>query len=202
MCPVMKDYNGQTDEQLAALLREEDDRACTEIYNRYWKLLINLAYQKLKEVEASEELVQDLFISLFQRRGDLELQSTLNAYLKTALKYRVFNLIRSQRVELSHQESLGKATYLAPSTPEELYEHTELRNKIYQVASRMPEKCRKVFLMSRFEQLSQQEIAERLDISLSTVQKHITKPLSIMKTEFAAHQYQIAAVAMALLLKK
>lgn len=127
MCPVMKDYNGHIDEQLAALLREGDDCAFTEIYNRYWKLLL---------------------------------------------------------------------------TPEELYEHTELRNKIYQVASRMPDKCREVFWMSRFEQLSQQEIAERLDISVSTAQKHITKELSIMKTKFAAHQYQIAAVAMALLLKK
>lgn len=198
----MAAYSAYSDQELTALLKEGDHAAFTEIYNRFWKVLLNLAYQRLKSVEASEELVQDLFISLFQRREELELQSTLAAYLKTALKYRVFNLMRSEKVAIAHQDSLGRATYNAPATPEEIYEHSELRNKIYKVASRMPEKCREVFLMSRFEQLSQQEIADRLDISVSTVQKHITKALSILKTEFEAHQYQYVAIAMAIFLKK
>jgi len=198
----MKDYSGHTEAQLAALLTRGDELAFTEIYNRFWKLLLNQAYQRLKSVETSEELVQELFISLYRRRTELELHSGLLAYLKTALKYRIFNLVRSEKVALAHHDRLSQEIYAAPATPEEIYEHVELRNKIYKVASRMPEKCRTVFLMSRFEQLSQQEIAARLDISVSTVQKHITKALNILKTEFEAHQFQYIAIAMAIFLKK
>jgi len=159
------------------------------------------AFQRLKSVEASEDLVQDLFISFYQRREEVQIQTTLNAYLMTALKYRIFNAFRARKVELSHQDGLARATYEPPVTPEQLYEHTELRNKIYQVASRMPEKCREMFLMNRFEQLSQQEIADRLDISVSTVQKHITKALAIMKAEFGSQQLQYDIIAMAILIR-
>lgn len=113
----MADYNGFSDEQLASLLREGDDRAFTEIYNRFWKVLLNQAFQRLKSVEASEELVQDLFISFYQRREEVQIQTTLNAYLMTALKYRIFNAFRARKVELSHQDNLARATYERRSRP-------------------------------------------------------------------------------------
>ena len=185
MAPLEK----STDSELLALVRGGDRAAFAQLYRRYWDTLLDTAFQRLKSVEAAEEVVQDVFVSFFLRREEIELKSGLPAYLKTALKYKVFNHYRAQQLHYRHLDKLiweNEAT--VPALPDELLERKLLRERIQQAAGKMPGKCREAFLLSRFEQLSHQDIALRMDISLSTVKKHITKAMRIMRTEFGGHE--------------
>ena len=177
-------YKSYQESDLILLLKAGDKAAFAEIYDRYWKILIDAAYQRLKSVEAAEEVVQDLFVSFFLRREQIILNSTLEAYLKTALKYRVYNVYRSQQVHLSHMDTIIENLNINPIMPDTELEIKEMQVRILHIAEKMPEKCRKVFLLSRYEHLSQLEIANQMNISVSTVKKHLTKALNIIRTEF------------------
>ncbi|NOW96044.1 RNA polymerase sigma-70 factor [Mucilaginibacter sp. SG564] len=174
-----------TDKKLLALLAARDDYdAFTEIYFRYWKILLDAAYQRIRSREASEEIVQEVFLSLFQNRKKIEITSSLEAWLKTSLKYKVFNNYRSQQIHLRHLNELIRQNEISPLRPDEAVALKEIRHRIEATAAKLPDKCQQVFILSRFEHLSQQEIADRLGISLSTVKKHLTKAIAAMRTEF------------------
>jgi RNA polymerase sigma-70 factor (family 1) len=175
-----------TDTKLLFLLQSRDDyEAFTEIYHRYWKILLNTAYQRLRTPEACEEIVQEVFLALFIRRKELVVTTSLEAWLKTALKYKVYNIYRSQQLHLQHLQEIIKRTDISPLMPDEVVSLKEIKNRIRMAAGRLPDKCREVFLLSRFEHLTQQEIAERLGISVSTVKKHLTKALTCLRSEFS-----------------
>jgi RNA polymerase sigma-70 factor (family 1) len=181
-----------SDEILLDLVNSCDDRAAfTEIYHRYWQVLLDAAYQRLKSREASEEIVQEIFVNFFLRRHEVEVKSNLEAWLKTALKYKVYNVYRSQLLHQKHLEGIIRETHSSPLPPDEAMSVKELRARILSVTDSLPEKCREIFILSRIEHLSQQEIAIRLDISVNTVKKHITKALRILKAEFKENHFDV-----------
>lgn len=190
----MRIYRQLSDAELADLLRTGDKAAFTEIYERYWDVLLDAAFQRLKSAEAAKEVVQVIFVDLYCRREQVQLKSTLEAYLKTALKYKVFNLYRSEQVRSNYVNDTAADKDIDPLTPQHILEAKELNDKIRMVSEKMPDKCREVFLLSRFEHLSHQEIATRLNISVSTVKKHMTKALSILKTDFGEHKYEMVLI--------
>jgi RNA polymerase sigma-70 factor (family 1) len=180
-----------TDKKLLSLLKMRDDYdAFTEIYSRYWDVLLNTAYQRLKSREASEEIVQEVFVTLFVKRKEIEITTSLEAWLKTALKYKVFNIYRSQQVHLLHLNKIIRQNEISPLMPDEVVNLKEIKQRIRVAADKLPEKCRQVFLLSRFEHLSQLEIAERMGISLSTVKKHLTKALAALRSEFSEDHWE------------
>ncbi len=183
-----------TEEELLHLIQIDDNRAAfSEIYHRYWKILLDITYQRVKSIDIAEEIVQDLFVSFFLRRKEITLQSNLEAYFKTAIKYKVFKLFRNQKAKASHDQAI-RENFSEPAAPDTLLETKELRQKILTAAEKMPDKCREVFLLSRFEQLSNAEIAERLNISVSTVKKHLTKGIAIMRTELGNPPPELLAI--------
>ncbi len=183
-----------TDDKLLDLIRQEDDRAAfAELYDRYWEKLVNVSFQRLKSRELAKELVQDLFVTLFVRRRELRPQSSLEAYLMTAVRNQVFRKFHLQASNNIGQAKLISVKQDMPELPDELLEAKELRVKIYQATELLPDKCREVFILSRFEQLSHKDIAEQLNISVSTVKKHITKALSIIRHEINDHHLDVFA---------
>ncbi|SEM68779.1 RNA polymerase sigma-70 factor, ECF subfamily [bacterium A37T11] len=174
----------KTDEELLILIRSGDMIAFSELYSRYWDILLDAAYQRLKSVEAAEEIVQDVFVNIYIRRESLDPGLSVVAYLKTALKYKIYNAYRDN---LLHQQRLEMIAYEgggAPLRPDDAYQEKELQEQVQQIAAALPDKCREVFLLSRFEQLTQQEIADRMNIAVSTVKKHLGKALAIFRTHF------------------
>src|SRR6476660_6508315 len=192
----MKVYSASLDPELMDLMKSGDKLAFAEIYNRYWKLLIDAAYQRLKSVEAAEEVVQDVFVSFYMRREVIVLNSSLEAYFKPALKYKVFNIYRRQIAHYNHVESIIRENRVDPVMPDLSLEAKEFKARVLRTADKMPEKCREVFLLSRFEHLSNQDIAKRMDISVSTVKKHITKSMKIMRDEFQGYGIDLLAICM------
>lgn len=174
-------YRDLSDLQLFSLVKEDNTKAFEELYNRHWAGLVDTAYRRLQSSQRAEDLVQDLFISLYQKRQTVEFTVSLQAYLHQALKYKVLNEFRSDNTRQTYQKTLFFRDISKNDFANEL-EAKELHRKIDAVLESLPEKCRKVFLLSRRENRSNKDISQYLAISLSTVEKHIGKALKTLRT--------------------
>jgi RNA polymerase sigma-70 factor (ECF subfamily) len=179
----MSAYSGLSGQELTVLLKEDDRFAFEEIYRRYWPELLDAAWKRLRDTETAEELLQDVFISIYTKRHSLDIHTSLIAYLKSALKYKVLNEIRSRMIRESYnRREMKLAEESTDPQLQEILEARELERIIDEKINQLPQKCREVFILSRKEHLSHQDIAERLGISISTVEKHIGKALRIVRT--------------------
>lgn len=173
-------YTGFSDDQLFAFVKQDDGKAFEEIYNRYWPFLLDNAYKPLQSRDKAEDVVQEIFISLYQRRKSIDLSVSLRAYLCKALKFKVSNEFRSQIVRDTYRKSLFFTNNYKNDLANKL-EAKELEQAIDRSVSLLPDKCKKAFLLSRHENLSYKDISGELDISVSTVEKHISKALKVIK---------------------
>lgn len=170
-----------SDQELVRLLGKGDKIAYTEIYNRYWKKLLAIAYHHTKDKSAAEEIVQEVLISLWDRRTALHIE-VLEYYLATAIKFAVFkSYTRKRRHDEIAQYYYTESTESAEEVPEEMIEARFLKEYIDGVVEQLPEKCRLVFKYSRNEYKSNLEIAEELSISEKAVEAHITRAIKHLR---------------------
>ncbi|TCS88939.1 RNA polymerase sigma-70 factor (ECF subfamily) [Anseongella ginsenosidimutans] len=158
------------------------ERAFEEIYRRYWLQLFQVAWQKTGEREAAEELVQELFVRLWERRLELEVTSSLKNYLHTAIRYRIMNFIRDQMLSSRHLIAI-KNSFSAPA--ENMIEQDlrlrELDTSLKASIKKLPLKSRTIFELSRGRHFSNKQIAGQLKISEKTVEYHLTKSLKLLR---------------------
>jgi len=162
-------YSVYNDEQLLPLVQSGDAEAFTSLYERYWKRMFAMAYLRLERRDLAEDIVQEVFTTLWQKRAILEIRS-LEAWLATAIKYQVITLVNRR---LSREKSL-------PVLPEgtQTDATVDLRFLEQQLAleiNKLPEKCRLVFRYSHERDYSNRAISAELGISEKTVEKHITQ---------------------------
>ena len=170
----MSVHKAFTDIELITALKMGDAAAFAEIYDRYWDKLFYVDARKLDQLEDAEEVVQSVFISLWNRRLSLNITSTLRSYLSVSIKYRVIKVLEKQYHQRKYVDSLKNRGLLDDSTQEWL-EFMELKDQLEQLVLELPDKCRLVYRMSREQGFSQKEIAEKLDISEKTVEAHLGK---------------------------
>lgn len=165
-----------------------DEQSFEAVFKTYFKALHAYAQAILRESETAEEIVQGVFLKLWEKREMLDINSSLKAYLYRAVYHDSLNHIKHQQVKRKHWEH---AHYeMTQGKPEEVGEQikgqeNELYERFQQALEKLPEKCRMVFNLSRFEELKYQEIADRLDISIKTVEAHIGKALKTLRVELA-----------------
>lgn len=167
-------YQTYSDEQLLALLKDGDQPAFEQIYSRYWKKLFTLAFHKLQSKHDAEDIVHDIFASIWMRRAGLEIKS-LEAYLAVAVKYRILEYFNKAINHVPVPEDSHEN--LATTLPSDQLDARILAALLSQKIHQLPEKCRIVFEQSRLEGKSNPEIAKELNISRKTVEKHITTAL-------------------------
>ncbi|ASZ13364.1 RNA polymerase sigma-70 factor [Chitinophaga pendula] len=177
----MRSYASHTDKELLTLCSNGDEKAFDAIYERYYITLLNIAHKKTGNLEASEELVQDIFVALYKHIPTLQKDTRLDGYLFIALKNRVLNYHRQQLSLLKKQQAL---MHQPPATDSatSLLEIKELQAKLAAKIQELPAQCRTVFLLSRENQLSNKEVAERLNISVNTVEQHMRKALRLLRS--------------------
>lgn len=175
----MNTYSKLTDLELINLLKRGDQSAFTEIYKRYWQKLFTVAANKINDLEEAREIVQNIFISLWNRREQLQIKGTLSNYLAVSVKYRVINVLDKQNNHQKYLDSLNSSE-LDDSTQQWL-SFMELKERLASLVAELPEKCRLVFELSREQGYSQKEIAEKLGISEKTVEGHLTKATKSLK---------------------
>lgn len=191
----MNAYSSYNDSELLALLSQDDQEAFDMLYSKHWPALYKSAYFILKDQDACKDVVQDIFIWLWEHRKHLEINS-LKSYLHAAVKFKVSNYIRSGTIRESFFEQLVKFAPPALSpTAEEVAEIKEMNAIIQQAISNLPFRCREIFKLSREEQLSNQEIANRLSISVKTVESQMTIALRRIRNTIEPYMINLLIVS-------
>jgi RNA polymerase sigma-70 factor (family 1) len=165
-----------TDGSLLSQLRQGDQAAFTQLYTTYWERLYRTAFALLREPATSQDVVQQVMVDLWERRQSLQIDS-LGAFLHTAVRYQVLKLIRDDKLhqqiyeriqQLSLPDQSGHNPVEAQALADELSQTVEV------TVSQLPPVCRQIYLLSRVEQLSNRDIAQRLAISPKTVENQLT----------------------------
>lgn len=177
----MQDFSHYTDLELLQLLKGGDPRPMTEIYDRYWLLLYRHALRMLHAEEEAEDVLQDIFSTLWGRVGDLNLEGSLSGFLYGMLRNKVLNRMAYHKVREDHLRSLGAFEESGEVMPDQLLRDKELARIIEEEIRRLPSKMRAVFELRHREELSYREIAEQLDVTEHTVRKQISNALHILR---------------------
>lgn len=174
----MSDYNTYTDDQLWIQITLDDQDAFTAVYNRYWKALYVRARNMLSDSDLAQDIVQEVFISLWHRRHEVEILH-LKAYLFQAVRFQELKALRNLKSDTNFYERLAHIS-------KDLLQHEpmafkELDNVLQRVLATFPEDQRAIFSMSRDEGLTYREIADRMEISVKTVEKKISQALRAIR---------------------
>lgn len=168
------------EKQLLRAMAQDERGALEQLYTRYWQHLFMAAYNVLKNKAACEDIVQETFLQLWQRRKSLDIQTSLEAYLFSMVRYTVFKYIKKEQTHSHVFEALEDRLHYI--TPEDIVVEKNIRSQLTGIVNSLPEKCREIYRLSREEQLSHHEIATRLNISTKTVENHIT--IALKKIRF------------------
>ncbi|TCK80832.1 RNA polymerase sigma-70 factor [Albibacterium bauzanense] len=155
-----------------------------ELFKAHFKALYAYAYTFLKDELAAEEIVQNLFMRLWEKKEDLMVHTSIKAFLYRSVYNDSLNYLKHQKVKLKYQQHqvyvMKDESSEASSSRVQL---KELEERLHEALSRLPEGCRTVFQMSRFEELKYREIADRLNISIKTVENQMGKALKLLRLE-------------------
>lgn len=177
---VLNQHFEYSDEQLLIVLKQSDETAFTEIFRRHWEKVYAMAFQKLRSQVLAEELVQDLFFTLWEKRSTL-LISHLEAYLITSVKHRIITHIRSQVVERKYWDYYKNTFSHIESITEKDVEYNELVSALEHGIGDLPEKSKQVFTLNRMQGRSVSEIATLLNLSEKAIEYHLTRSLKQLR---------------------
>ena len=175
-----KNKNKISDEELLLQLKNNDVDAFTELYERYWDRMVFLVLSKLKNPKEAEEIVQDIFVSLWSRRQSLDITGRFSAYIATAVKYRIINAIaREKRVRQYHEIKMHVFTEASNCTEDKVL-FDDLEKRLAAKIKELPEKGRLAFNLSRQQGLSHKEIAGEMNITEKAVERNIARSVKAL----------------------
>ena len=170
-----------TDAELLAALPGGHEGAFAEIYRRYGLQLLEQASRKTGSREAAEEIVQDIFTALWQRREQAASIQKLPEYLSTAVKFRVINLIKNRYTHDDYAAYCRTVATEADHRTENDLAATDLAGALHAGLTHLPSHTREIFQLSRFEHQTVPEIAGRLKLTPKAVEYHITRALKMLR---------------------
>lgn len=164
-------------------LQAGDEAAFEIVFKQYYQLLCNYAYTFLHDRVEAEEVVQSAFLAFWEKRQWMAVTTSVKAYLFTMVRNVSLNALKHKKVELKHaQEELTRGERSVDALGQTIYAK-ELEEQIHKAIDELPETCKLIFRMSRFEELKYAEIADQLNISVKTVENQIGKALKIMREQ-------------------
>ncbi len=154
-----------------------------QVFKSHFKALHAYACTILQEEAMAEEMVQQVFFKLWEKREQVNIQQSLNAYLYRSVYNDCLNYLKHKKVKKAHQ---SHTLYTSGTTTDNVSRNViakELEEKIADALNQLPEQCRTIFQMSRFEELKYREIADKLNLSVKTVENQMGKALKIMRMQ-------------------
>ncbi|MDR0699488.1 MAG: RNA polymerase sigma-70 factor [Tannerella sp.] len=159
-----------------------------ELFRKYYKILRAYAYRLLEDKHMAEDFVQDVYYELWKKKDSLVMEDAIKSYLFRSLYTKILNYKNSKEYTSRGAmddftgdkiEQIYLQSHMTDQESELIYK--ELQREIHKIIDTLPEQCRKVFILSRKYELKNREIAEKLGISVKTVEKHISKALSVLR---------------------
>jgi RNA polymerase sigma-70 factor (ECF subfamily) len=175
-----------TDEHILSTFKEDGSKGIELIFHQYYEVMCRSAMRITKTRSLAEDIVQEVFYEMFRKRDSLNITS-LSGYLKRAVFNRAINKVKSSKDIFDSDDLNIELTDNSISSQQEL-EYKELEDYLNEVIDRLPEKCRLVFVLNRFEELSYKEVSKKLDISVKTVENQMSKALRILREEMASYR--------------
>lgn len=174
-------YSKLSDQELTALLKEGDQTAFAMIYQRYYRVLFIHALKKLQDEEEAKDIIQELFTTLWVKRETVLQDTNFTAFLYTIVRNRVLDYYAHKTVSTKYIDSLQQFLDKDPIAADDGIHEKELLEFIQTEIAALPPKMREVFQLSRNENLSHKEIADKLGISEQTVSKQVSNALKTLR---------------------
>jgi len=173
------------DSELWDAVVSDNSRAFVVLYNRYWKKLYKTINFYLKNETVAEEITHDVFVALWTRRKYLKIQNFPN-YIHITARYQVFKHLKAARINcVEYIDQLADADNVAVyNTADNKLGYEDLEFELAQVLRTLPRRCQEIFWLSRVENLSNEEIANKLHISKRTVENQITFALRFLRMSY------------------
>ena len=173
--------NKENCEELIQRIKSSNAEAFEEVFKSYHDELFNFLVYKVGDSQTAEDVLQDVFIKLWENRHQLKTNLSIKAYLYTIAKNLALNYIRHNKVVRKFQQELEMSISQDQSpTSQSALEFEEFSKNLFEVLEKLPEQQRLIFMMSRQSNLSHKDISERLNISIKTVETHIGRALKTL----------------------
>ena len=170
-------------EAIIELLAKRDENAFEQVFKTHFKSLHSYACTILKDEAYSEEIVQQVFFKLWERADRIDISGSVAAYLYRAVHNESLNYLKHQKVKSTHQMHVAYSMKNVVESASKTLQAKELEKKIQTALNELPEQCRTVFQMSRFDEMKYREIADKLNISVKTVENQIGKALKTLRVK-------------------
>jgi RNA polymerase sigma-70 factor (ECF subfamily) len=170
-------------ESIGTLLAQRDEAAFEQMFKTHFKRLHAYAFTILRDEIQAEEMVQQVFFKLWERNENLSLIGSVSSYLYRAVHNESLNYIKHQKVRSNHQLNVAYSMKNEVEHPAKKIMASELEKKIHSALNELPEQCRTIFQMSRFDELKYREIADKLGISIKTVESQMSKALRLLRVK-------------------
>ncbi|WP_017260026.1 RNA polymerase sigma factor [Pedobacter arcticus] len=173
----------QSDDELWNAVVEDNNRAFTTLYNRYWQKLYKTVFYYVKNKEVAEQTVHDTFVILWNRRKYLNIANFAN-YIHVTARYHVFKELKARKISpLAYIENYDTLeTEKEYNGAEQRFQQQDFETELKSCIKPLPKRCKEIFWLSRIENLSNDEIAEKFGISKRTVENQITYALKHIRT--------------------
>ncbi len=185
-------YCNYSEEKLLEAIRQDDEKAFAELFNRYWHKAHVMAYSKVRHKQVTEEIVQDLFMTLWDKRASLSIHN-ISSYIFTSIKNKSLNYIESCIVRKKYWEYYKAFVPQTEESTDKIVEYNELMEAIEQGMEHLPKKTKRIFQLSRLEGRSVSEIAKLLNLSEKAIEYHLTNSLKHLRLHLKDSIVTIAA---------
>lgn len=172
-----------TDQYVLERLHHGDEQVFEQFFRNYYERLCNYANTILGDMDEAEEMVQNAFLALWEKRDTLSIHTSLKSYLYRAVYNSSLNRVKHLKVQRKHDQWFKQSAPLEYENASEHLIECELENMARVAIDQLPPQCRMVFRLSRFENLSYAEIAAQMNISVKTVENHMVKALRTLRVK-------------------
>jgi RNA polymerase sigma-70 factor, ECF subfamily len=172
-----------SDNEIIRRIRQGDAGQFELLFRSSYVSLVKYARTIIKDQDNAEEIVQDLFVRLWQDKEKIKIESSLNGYLFRSVHNRCLHFIEHTRVVERHIEDMSHRQQETQESPSDILHYKELQSRISRIMERLPERCGKIFYMSRFEGLKYAEIAKILSVSVKTIESNMGRALKEFRKE-------------------
>jgi RNA polymerase sigma-70 factor, ECF subfamily len=174
-----------SDSEILLAITAGNESMFEQLFRKYYQLLCNYGNSILKDLDEAEEVVQSVFMDIWEKKNDLQINISLKSYLYRMVHNRCLNKLKHEKIKEQYKVYTYAQTQNNPSNAIHLTLQNELQQSIEDAIADLPEQCRLIFKLSRFEELKYSEIAEQLGISIKTVENQMSKALKILRERLA-----------------